>query len=94
MEAAKLPPSPGPVDSPQAALDRTYVAAIAKNRWLRMRYHFGEAVPKGNVFQVFWYVVDGGRLGRTIGVHGEIDRTTGAMQLKSGFFRMPSADQA
>jgi membrane-bound metal-dependent hydrolase YbcI (DUF457 family) len=93
MEAAKTPPSPGPVDSPQAALDRTYVAAIAKNRWLRMRYHFGEAIPDEHVFHVFWYVVDAGRMGRTIGVHGEIDRQTGAMQLKSGFFRLPSPSE-
>lgn len=91
MEVAKIPPSAGPVDSAQAALDRTYIAAITKNRWLRMRFHFGEAVPSGNVFRVFWYVVGMGGSGRAIGVHGEIDRTTGEMQLKSGFFRLPSA---
>jgi hypothetical protein len=56
-----------------------------------MRFHFGEAVPSGNVFRVFWYVVGMGGSGRAIGVHGEIDRTTGEMQLKSGFFRLPSA---
>ena len=91
MEVAKMPPAPGPVDTPQAALDRTYLAALAKNRWLSSRYHFGEAVPKGNVFEVFWYVVEAGGFGRGIGVHGDIDRTTGQMQLKSGLFRLPSA---
>jgi membrane-bound metal-dependent hydrolase YbcI (DUF457 family) len=90
MEVAKAPPTTGPVDTPQAALDRTYTAAMTKNRWLRSRYHFGEAVPQGNVFQVFWYVVGMEGRGRAIGVHGEIDRATGAMQLKSGFFRLPS----
>jgi membrane-bound metal-dependent hydrolase YbcI (DUF457 family) len=93
MEVDKMPPSAGPVESPQAALDRTYAAAMSKNRWLRSRYHFGEAVPKGNVFQVFWYVVGMGETGRAIGVHGEIDRATGAMQLKSGFFRLPAAPE-
>ncbi|MFZ0830728.1 MAG: metal-dependent hydrolase [Thermoplasmata archaeon] len=94
VEVSKLPPSPGPVDSVQAALDRTYLAAIAKNRWLQSRYHFGEAVQHGNVFQVFWYVVGMGGTGRAIGVHGDIDRATGAMQLKSGFFRLPPVEQA
>ncbi|MGA7860373.1 MAG: metal-dependent hydrolase [Thermoplasmata archaeon] len=94
MEVAKAPPSTGPVDSPQAALDRTYAAAMSKNRWLQSRSHFGEAVPNGNVFEVFWYVVGMGGTGRAIGVHGEIDRATGAMELKSGFFRLPAAQQA
>jgi membrane-bound metal-dependent hydrolase YbcI (DUF457 family) len=94
MEAAKMPPAPGPVDSAQAALDRTYIAAVSKNRWLRMRYHFGEAIPSGNVFRVFWYVVGMEGSGRAIGVHGEIDRATGEMQLKSGFFRLPSPSGA
>lgn len=89
MQVAKTTPSSGPVDSAQAALDRTYAAAMEKNRWLRSRYHFGEAVPSGSVFRVFWYVVGMGGNGRAIGVHGEIDRATGAMQLKSGFFRLP-----
>lgn len=93
MEVAKMSPSTGPVDSPQAALDRTYIAAVTQNRWLRMRYHFGEAIPNGNVFQVFWYVLGMGGARRAIGVHGEIDRTTGAMQLKSGFFRLPTPQQ-
>jgi membrane-bound metal-dependent hydrolase YbcI (DUF457 family) len=93
FEVAKLPPSPGPVDSPQAALDRTYLAAIATNRWLRSRYHLGQAVEKGNVFQVFWYVLGMGGTNRAIGVHGDIDRTTGTMQLRSGLFRLPEAEQ-
>lgn len=92
LEVAKQSPAPGPVESAQAALDRTYLAAMAKNRWLRTRYHFGQAVARGKVFEVFWYVVDAGRFGRTVGVHGDIDRTTGAMQLRSGFFRMPSTE--
>lgn len=87
---AKTPPATGPVESPQAALDRTYAAAMSKNRWLRSRYHFGEAVPSGNVFRVFWYVVGMGGRGRAVGVHGEIDRATGAIELRSGFFRLPS----
>jgi membrane-bound metal-dependent hydrolase YbcI (DUF457 family) len=90
----KKPAAPGPVESPQAALDRTYLAALTKSRWLRMQYHFGEAVPKGNVFQVFWYVVGAGGPGRSVGVHGDIDRSTGAIQLKSGFFRPPTAETA
>jgi membrane-bound metal-dependent hydrolase YbcI (DUF457 family) len=93
MEVAKAPPTAGPVDTPQAALDRTYTAAMSQNRWLRSRYHFGEAVPQGNVFRVFWYVVGMEGRGRAIGVHGEIDRATGAMQLKSGFFRLPAAPE-
>lgn len=93
MEVAKGPPTSGPVDSPQAALDRTYAFAMSKSRWLQSRYHFGEAIPSGNVFRVFWYVVGMGGTGRAVGVHGEIDRATGAMELKSGFFRLPSAAQ-
>ncbi|HLY76982.1 MAG TPA: hypothetical protein VKT21_03780, partial [Thermoplasmata archaeon] len=93
MTVAKAAPSTGPVDSPQAALDRTYVAAMNKNRWLRTRYHFGEAMARGNAFHVVWYAVGMGGTGRAIGVQGEIDRTTGAMQLKSGLFRRPPAEQ-
>lgn len=94
LTVRKVEAEGGPVDSPQAALDRTYVAAMAKNRWLRSRFHFGEAVAEGNVFRVFWYVVEAGRFGRTVGVHGDIDRATGAMRLESGFFRLPSSSEA
>lgn len=94
LTVRKVEAEGGPVDSPQAALDRTYVAAMAKNRWLRSRFHFGEAVAEGNVFRVFWYVVEAGRFGRTVGVHGDIDRATGAMRLESGFFRLPSSTEA
>lgn len=90
MEVAKAPASRGPVDSAQAALDRTYLAALSKNQWLSSQYHFGEAVPKGNVFEVFWYVVQAGGFGRGVGVHGDIDRTTGEVRLQSGLFRLPS----
>ncbi len=93
MTVAKAAPSTGPVESPQAALDRTYVAAMNKNRWLRTRYHFGEAMARGDVFHVVWYAVGMGGTSRAIGVQGEIDRTTGAMQLKSGLFRKPPAEQ-
>jgi membrane-bound metal-dependent hydrolase YbcI (DUF457 family) len=93
LEVQKAPPTTGPVETAQAALDRTYAAAMAKNRWLQTRYHFGEAIPSGNVFRVFWYVVGMGGSGRAVGVHGEIDRTTGAMELKSGLFRLPSSPQ-
>ena len=94
LTVTKAPPTAGPVDSPQAALDRTYVAAMEKNRWLRSRCHFGQAVAEGSVFRVFWYVVEAGRFGRTVGVHGDIDRATGAMRLESGFFRLPSSSEA
>jgi membrane-bound metal-dependent hydrolase YbcI (DUF457 family) len=90
MSATKLVATPGPVQTPQEALDRTYLAAMAKNRWLERRTHFGEAVARGDVFDVVWYIVEAGRFGRTIGVRGQIDRATGEMKLKSGFFRLPA----
>ncbi len=94
LAVAKLPPAPGPVDSPQAALDRTYVAAMATNRWLARNYHFGEAVARGDVYEVRWYLVGARGLRRQFGVRGEIDRRTGAMTLRSGFVRPPAPPTA
>jgi membrane-bound metal-dependent hydrolase YbcI (DUF457 family) len=94
MVVAKLNPSPaGPVQTAQEALDRTYLAAMAKNRWLERRPHFGEAIERGGVFEVVWYMVESGGSGRRLGVRGTIDRSTGAMELHSGLIRLltPSA---
>jgi membrane-bound metal-dependent hydrolase YbcI (DUF457 family) len=90
MEVAKIPPTTGPVATPQEALERTYAAALAKNRWLASRYHFGEAVPKDGGFEVKWYMVEGAPLGRALAVHGQIDGATGAMRLRSGLVRRPA----
>ncbi|HTW76585.1 MAG TPA: metal-dependent hydrolase [Thermoplasmata archaeon] len=90
LEVAKLAPAPGPVRSAHEALERTYVAAMAKSEWLAESHHFGEAVEKGPVFEVWWYIVTQAPGRRAYGVHGEIDRSSGAVQLKSGFLRPPS----
>ncbi len=90
LEVAKLAPQPGPVASPQAALERTYVAAMAKNEWLAENYHYGVALERGPVYEVFWFLLGAGGARRSFGVRGEIDRTTGAMTLRSGFLRLPS----
>lgn len=87
MQVAKLPTAPGPVDSPQAALDRTYLAALAASRWLARSYHFGEATERGDVYDVAWYMIGAGGARRAFGVRGEIDRRTGAITLHSGFRR-------
>ncbi|HEV8050273.1 MAG TPA: metal-dependent hydrolase [Thermoplasmata archaeon] len=87
-------PTGGPITSAQEAIDRTYLAAMAKNRWLEMRPHFGEAVARGGVFEVVWYMVESSGSGRRFGVRGTIDRTTGEMQLKSGFVRLPLESMA
>jgi len=94
LEVAKLAPAPGPVDSAQAALDRTYVAAMSTNRWLSRNYHFGLARERGDVYDVWWYMVGAGGARRNYGVHGAIDRRTGQMQLRSGFLRLPDAPPA
>jgi membrane-bound metal-dependent hydrolase YbcI (DUF457 family) len=91
LDVAKLPSAPGPVDSTQAALDRTYLSAMAKSEWLARSYHFGEAVEKGPVYEVWWYIVSQATGRRAYGVHGEIDRATGAVRLRSGFLRPPSS---
>jgi membrane-bound metal-dependent hydrolase YbcI (DUF457 family) len=90
MEVAKTPASTGPVRTIQEALERTYSAAMAKNRWLATRAHAGQAIERGPCFEVFWYIVEMGGFGRTMGVRGEIDRTSGEMRLHSGFFRRPA----
>jgi membrane-bound metal-dependent hydrolase YbcI (DUF457 family) len=88
MEVAKLPAAMGPVGSPQAALDRTYLAAMQENRWLARNYHFGRAVERDGVYEVWWYMIGAG-IRSSFGVRGEIDRSTGAMTLRSGFLRLP-----
>ncbi|HTW39464.1 MAG TPA: metal-dependent hydrolase [Thermoplasmata archaeon] len=90
LDVGKVPPRPGPVHSAQEALERTYVPAMAKSGWLAESYHFGEAREKGAVFEVWWYIVNQGSGRRTYGVHGQIDRTTGAVSLRSGFVTIPS----
>ncbi len=83
-------PVPGPVSSPQEALERTYLPAMAKSEWLSRSYHFGEAVEKGPVYEVWWYIVTQATGRRAYGVHGQIDRATGTIELRSGFLRHPS----
>ena len=94
MDLSKLAPTTGPVDSPQAALERTYRTAMETSRWLALNYHFGQAVEHGDVYDVWWYMVAAGGLRRLYGVRGEIDRRTGTMKLKSGFLRLPPSAPA
>ncbi|MFI5415487.1 MAG: hypothetical protein ACHQ16_07545, partial [Candidatus Lutacidiplasmatales archaeon] len=91
MAVNKLPPSKGPVRNAQEALERTYLPAMERNRWMATRAHAGEAVERGDVFEVRWFIVEVAGFGRTLGVRGQIDRTSGEMRLRSGFFRRPSA---
>jgi membrane-bound metal-dependent hydrolase YbcI (DUF457 family) len=91
FEVAKLPPTPGPVGSPQEALERTYLPALAKNRWMSLRAHAGEAVLRGDAYEVIWYIVERAGFGRTFGVRGTIDRATGTMDLHSGIIRRAPA---
>jgi membrane-bound metal-dependent hydrolase YbcI (DUF457 family) len=94
LDIAKVPATAGPVDSAQAALERTYLPAMSKSEWLAERFHFGEARERGPVYEVWWYMVTMGSGRRAYGVHGEIDRATGAMQLRSGFLRLPGPESA
>ncbi|HTZ62237.1 MAG TPA: metal-dependent hydrolase [Thermoplasmata archaeon] len=89
LEVRKQPTASGPVDSPQAALERTYLAAMAKNEWLAENYHAGAALERGDVYEVFWFMIGGGGLRRAFGVRGQIDRKTGAISLRSGLLRLP-----
>jgi membrane-bound metal-dependent hydrolase YbcI (DUF457 family) len=91
MTVSKVAPTEGPVHTAQEALDRSYLPAMTMNRWLSIRPHFGEAVPRGDTFEVVWYMVESTRAGRRLGVHGVIDCATGKMQLRSGLFRPPAA---
>lgn len=90
LDVAKLPSTSGPVTTPQAALERTYLPAMAESEWLAESYHFGEVAEKGPVYEVWWYIVSQAAGRRAYGVHGEIDRTTGTMHLRSGFMRLPT----
>jgi membrane-bound metal-dependent hydrolase YbcI (DUF457 family) len=91
MEASKVAPTEGPVNTAQDALDRSYLPAMAKNRWLSLRPHFGEAVAQGDKFVVVWYMIESASGGRRLGVAGTVDRATGQMKLHSGLVRLPSA---
>jgi membrane-bound metal-dependent hydrolase YbcI (DUF457 family) len=89
LEVAKVPPRPGPVASASEALERTYAAAVDRSRLLGMRHRFGQAVERGDVFEVTWFVVGTRMFGRTIGVKGTIDRRTGEMRLRQRFVPLP-----
>lgn len=90
LEVAKVAPRIGPVDSRAEALERTYVAALERSRFLGLRHHFGEAVEAGELFQVKWYVLGTRMFGRTIGVTGTIDRRTGEIRLRQRFLPLPA----
>jgi membrane-bound metal-dependent hydrolase YbcI (DUF457 family) len=94
LEVRKLPTVPGPVESSHAALERTYRAAMAQNEWLAESFHAGAALERGNVYEVIWFMVGAGGVRRAFGVRGEIDRTTGAISLRSGFVRIPAEVRA
>lgn len=89
MEVAKVPPTSGPVGTPQEALERTYAAALRKNRWLALRYHFGEARPIEGGYEVLWYLIETAPFGRTMGVRVRIDGSTGTLTARSAFPRRP-----
>ncbi|MGI0070980.1 MAG: metal-dependent hydrolase [Thermoplasmata archaeon] len=89
LDIAKLPPAPGPVDSPHEALERTYLAAMAKSEWLARSYHFGQAVARDKGYEVWWYIVSQAVGRRVYGVHAQVDRETGAVDLRSGFLELP-----
>jgi membrane-bound metal-dependent hydrolase YbcI (DUF457 family) len=89
LDVPKHAPPAGPVASPAQALAQTYERAMAESDWLADRHHFGEAVERGDVYEVWWYVLSQGRGRRAYGVHGEVDRATGAARLRSGFMRLP-----
>ncbi len=91
LSVAKVTGRSGPVGSTQEALERTYLAALAKNRFLSFRSHFGEAVLRGDVYEVVWYAIGMSMFGRTVGVRAEVRRDTGAMSLHSGFIRPAGA---
>ena len=63
---------------------------MAKSEWLAESYHFGEAAEKGPIYEVWWYIISQAAGRRAYGVHGEIDRVTGSIQLRSGFLRLPT----
>lgn len=90
MEVAKVSPTAeGPVHTAQEALERSYPAAMEKNHWLAMRYHFGEATERNGTFDVIWFMIEGSPFGRTMGVRVLIDGSTGKMTVRSAFPRMP-----
>jgi membrane-bound metal-dependent hydrolase YbcI (DUF457 family) len=89
LEVAKVPARAGPVASPAEALERSYTTARARSRLLGFRHHSGFAVPKGDSFEVTWYVLGMSMFGRSIGVVGTIDRTTGEMTLRQRFLKLP-----
>jgi membrane-bound metal-dependent hydrolase YbcI (DUF457 family) len=90
LDVAKGAPATGPVTTPQAALERTYRPAMESSEWLARSYHFGEASEKGGVFEVWWYIVAQAAGRRVYGVHAQVDRETGSIQLKKGFLSLPA----
>ncbi|HTW76523.1 MAG TPA: metal-dependent hydrolase [Thermoplasmata archaeon] len=94
LEVRKVPTAPGPVDSAHAALERTYLAAMAKNEWLAESYHAGAAIERADAYEVFWFMIGASGFRRAFGVRGTIDRRTGATTLHSGFLRIPREARA
>jgi membrane-bound metal-dependent hydrolase YbcI (DUF457 family) len=78
----------GPVNSTKEALNRTYSAALKKNKFLALQFHFGEAFANRDVYKVFWYTIGDRLFNLTLGVSGEINRHTGKMQLKTTFIHL------
>jgi membrane-bound metal-dependent hydrolase YbcI (DUF457 family) len=92
LRARKLVPHPGPVASAQEALDRTYLPAMGRSRFLEFRPHFAEVEEAPTAFVVTWYALEAVFFGRRLGVRATIDRVSGELQFRGGLLpRRPSA---
>jgi len=87
FSVTKRAPAAGAVGTAEEALERTYLPAMAHNRWIAMRAHAGQVVERDGRFDVFWYGVERAGFGRAFGVRASIDRASGAIELHSGLIR-------
>jgi membrane-bound metal-dependent hydrolase YbcI (DUF457 family) len=85
LEVAKTPPAPGPVRSPEDAMERSYGPAIAKGRMLSFTYHFAKVRESPGKYTVFWYSLEFSMLGRAAGVLAQVDAATGAVETRSSW---------
>ncbi|MCI4357598.1 MAG: metal-dependent hydrolase [Thermoplasmata archaeon] len=79
------PNSPGPVASPQEALERSYHPSISKGWMLSETHHFAEVREAPDHFTVFWYSLEFSMLGRSAGVVARVDSADGHVDTRSAW---------
>lgn len=87
LEVREIPPSTGPVSTPAEAIERSYAPCLAKSWFLGETNRFARARATDGGFEVFWYSLEMGFLGRSAGVVARVGAADGSVAAQNRWRR-------